>query len=154
MIAHSARRGFAIAFDLLGDRGDAEDAVQDALVITLTELGRLRDPDALEPWFFRVLANRCIRMLRRRRVRNAFARIIVLEREPTQPPIAIDADHVKLLRELDRLPAMQKSALVLRYGHELSLDEIATILDVGVETVKTHLKRGRSRLRDRLGVDR
>jgi RNA polymerase sigma-70 factor (ECF subfamily) len=145
-----SRRGFAIAVDLLGDRAEAEDAVQDALVRTLASWQQLRDPGALEGWFFRVLTNACIGTLRRRRVTQAFARLV--GRGERLVPATEGGDHTRMLRELDRLPAMQKAALVLRYGHELSLEEIAAILDVGGETVKTHLKRGRARLRDRLGV--
>jgi RNA polymerase sigma-70 factor (ECF subfamily) len=152
LVDHASRRGFAIAIDLLGDRGEAEDAVQDALVRTLAGWQQLRDPGALEGWFFRVLANGCIGTLRRRRVASAFAKLV--GRGEAQAPPSDNNDHAKLLRELDKLPAMQKAALVLRYGHDLPVEEIAAILDVGAETVKTHLRRGRSRLRDRLGVKR
>ncbi|MBX3161505.1 MAG: sigma-70 family RNA polymerase sigma factor [Deltaproteobacteria bacterium] len=151
LVDHASRRGFAIAVDLLGDRGEAEDAVQEALLRTLAGVHRLRDPGALEGWFFRVLANTCVGVLRRRRVASAFARLLG-RTEPAQPPVE-GGDHARMLRELDHLPAMQKAALVLRYGHDLPLEEIAAILDVGTETVKTHLKRGRARLRDRLGVN-
>jgi RNA polymerase sigma-70 factor (ECF subfamily) len=152
LVAQASRRGFAIAFDLLGSRAEAEDAVQDALVRAIAWLPRLREPGALEGWFFRTLANGCIRTLRRRRVASAFARLVGARGEPRVGPVE-GGDHARLLEEIDALPAMQKTALVLRYGHELSLDEIATVLDVGSETVKTHLKRARTRLRDRLGVD-
>ncbi|HEY6174191.1 MAG TPA: sigma factor, partial [Kofleriaceae bacterium] len=55
--------GFAVAFDLLGDRAQAEDAVQDALEKTLAGYHRLRDPQALHAWFYRVLTNGCVGML-------------------------------------------------------------------------------------------
>src|SRR5687767_11335177 len=76
LIATAKGRGFALAFDLLADRSEAEDAVQDALVKALAWASRLRDPEALEAWFLRTLANGCIRTLRRRRVVRAFAAII------------------------------------------------------------------------------
>ena len=153
LVDQAGRRGFAIAFDLLGDRAEAEDAVQDALVRTLAGLHRLRDPGALEGWFFRILTNACIRVLRRRRVANAFARLVGLRAEPTSLSPEVGRDHARLLAELDTLPAMQKAALVLRYGHDLGVAEIARIMNVGTETVKTHLKRARIRLRIQLGVD-
>src|SRR5262245_18331084 len=108
LVAHASRRGFAIAFDLLGNRAEAEDAVQDALVRTLTDVHRRRDPDALEGWFFRVLANGCIGALRRRRVARGVAAIFGLRERVVEPVVA--GDHARLLRELDRLPAMQKAA--------------------------------------------
>jgi RNA polymerase sigma-70 factor (ECF subfamily) len=149
LIATASRRGFALAYDLLGDRSEAEDAVQDALVKTLGWHARLRDPEAIESWFLRTLANGCIRALRRRRVVRAFASLVGVAGEPTTSA-RCEPDHARLLSELDRLAAMQKACLVLRYGHDLSLEEIADTLGISSETVKTHLKRGRARLKSRL----
>lgn len=153
LVTQASRRGFAIAVDLLGSRAEAEDAVQDAMVRAIAWLPRLREPGALEAWFYRTLTNGCIRTLRRRRVANAFARLVGARGEPRVAPADGGRDHARMLAEIDALPAKQKAALVLHYGHELSLDEIARTLDVGTETVKTHLKRARTRLRIRLGVD-
>ena len=153
LVDEASRTGFAIAFDLLGDRAQAEDAVQDALEKTLAGYHRLRDPQALTAWFYRVLTNGCIGMLRRRRVAVAFARLLGARGEPVAAPTA-DPDHVRLLGALDALPAMQKAAVVLRYGHDLAVDDIARLLDVGGETVKTHLKRALARLRAQMGAPR
>jgi RNA polymerase sigma-70 factor, ECF subfamily len=151
LIAVARARGFAIAFDLLADRSEAEDAVQDALVKALAWAPRLRDPQALEAWFLRALTNGCIRVLRRRRVVRAFALLVGSRGEPTAAP-RTEPDRARLLAELDQLPSKQKAAVVLRYGHDLPLDEIAATLGVSSETVKTHLKRALARLRLRLGV--
>lgn len=152
LAACAAGRGFAIAYDLLSDRAEAEDAVQEALVRALAGLHRVREPAALEGWYYRVLSNLCIRWLRRRRVVGAFARLVAARGEPAAAARDLAPDHARVVAALDALPAMQKAAMVLRYGHELGLDEIADVLDVGVESVKTHLKRGRARVRAQLGV--
>jgi len=151
LVDEASRGGFAIAFDLLGDRAQAEDAVQDALEKTLAGYHRLRDPEALHGWFYRVLTNGCIGVLRRRRVVAAFARLVGARGEPVAPSAA-DPDHARLMAALEGLPAMQKAAVVLRYGHDLGVDEVAGLLDVGSETVKTHLKRALVRLREQMGV--
>jgi RNA polymerase sigma-70 factor (ECF subfamily) len=151
LIAIAKTRGFAIAFDLLADRSEAEDAVQDALVKALAWASRLRDPAALEGWFLRTLANGCIRTLRRRRVMRAFANLVWSRGEPAADP-RVEPDRARLLAQLDQLPTMQKATIVLRYGHDLSLDEIAATLGISSETVKTHLKRAHARLRVQLGV--
>jgi RNA polymerase sigma-70 factor (ECF subfamily) len=151
LVAQASRRAFAIAADLLGNRAEAEDAVQDALVRAIAWLPKLRDPAALEGWFYRTLTNGCIRVLRRRRVAQAFAKLVGARGEPRVDP-ADGGDHARMLRAIDALPAMQKAAIVLRHGHDLGVDDIARLLDVGGETVKTHLKRARVRLRAELGV--
>jgi RNA polymerase sigma-70 factor, ECF subfamily len=153
LVALASGRGFALAFDLLGTRAEAEDAVQDALVRAIAGLARLRDPDALDGWFYRVLTNGCLRVLRRRRIVGAFARLVGARGDVGYLPAQLAPDHAKLLALIDQLPAMQKAALVLRQGHDLSVEEIARVLEIGTETVKTHLKRARARLRAELGVD-
>ena len=100
-----------------------------------------------------MLTNLCIRSLRRRRVVAAFARLVGGRGEPARAASDLGPDHARLAAALDELPAMQKTAVVLRYAHDLGIDEIAAAMDVGAETVKTHLKRARARLRARLGVD-
>ena len=153
LVEQAGRRGFAIAADLLGDRAEAEDAVQEALVRALDGVHRLRDPRAVEGWFFTVLTNLCIRALRRRRVIAAFARLVGARDDVGRAADDRGPDHARLVAALDELPAMQKTAIVLRYAHDLGIDEIAAAMDVGAETVKTHLTRARARLRTRLGVD-
>jgi RNA polymerase sigma-70 factor (ECF subfamily) len=159
----TAPRGYRIAFDLLRDRAEAEDAVQEALARACEAADRLREPDAIEGWFYRVLTNVCLRQLRRRRVRrwlgvgrrgpgNALPDeapdLDDGERDaPADQALAERQEIAHLLDQLDALPAQQRVALVLRYGHDRSIAEIADMLDVKPATIKTHLVRGLRRLR-------
>jgi RNA polymerase sigma-70 factor (ECF subfamily) len=158
----TAPRGYRIAFDLLRDRAEAEDAVQEALARACEAADRLREPDAIEGWFYRVLTNVCLRLLRRQRLRRWLgggrrgpADVLDEVPEVTPNPRATRADDVlaerqeiaHLLDQLDTLPAQQRVALVLRYGHDRSIADIATMLDVKPATIKTHLVRGLRRLR-------
>ena len=62
-------------------------------------------------------------------------------------------ETVQALKDsLDALPDQAKKCLILKYFHELSYNEIAEFLDVSVNTVKTHLKRGLQMLRERFKV--
>jgi RNA polymerase sigma-70 factor (ECF subfamily) len=159
----TAPRGYRIAFDLLRDRAEAEDAVQEALARACEAADRLREPGAIEGWFYRVLTNVCLRLLRRRRLRRWLSggRREPADDIPDEPanvdpnPRAARADEAlaerqeiaHLLDQLDALPAQQRIALVLRYGHDRSIAEIADMLDVKPATVKTHLVRGLRHLR-------
>ncbi len=181
-----ARKGFAIANDLLRNRAEAEEAVQEALARACESLGDLRDPAAATPWFLRIVTTMCLRTLRRRRLQRAlFGKVPVVDSdadssaaatgEANQPSStrdvpadesmlaarmhAVDAlpltdtalnsaqDTRALLARVHELPSKQKIAVVLRYGHDLAVPQIAELLGVSQATAKTHLVRGLERLR-------
>jgi RNA polymerase sigma-70 factor (ECF subfamily) len=175
LAAGPARRGFGVAFDLLGNRAEAEEAVQEALARACENIGDLRDPAAAPAWFLRIVTSMCLRTLRRRRLRRAL--FGWLDRSPTdsaQPSENSEGDQggvaplmhatdalpgphgalasrerlTALIDSLEDLPAKQRAALVLRYGHDLSVPEVAQMLGVEQATAKTHLVRGLARLRD------
>jgi len=173
LAAGPARRGYAVAYDLLGNRAEAEEAVQEALARACENISDLRDPQAAPAWFLRIVTSMCLRTLRRRRLRRAlFGWIDRSGPDDTAQPSEGDASGVAplvhatdaiagphaavadgelltaLLGSLDGLPAKQRAALVLRYGHDLSVPEVAHLLGVEQATAKTHLVRGLARLRD------
>ncbi len=155
-----ARRGFSIAYRLLRDRAEAEDAVQEALARACESWGRLRDPAAMDAWFHRVLSNLCLRTLRRRRLfgwvrrANGDEEAAPVELPAVTMPAFAGLDAGRLLAAVDRLPPMQKSVVVLRYGEDMSLGDIAAALGIAPETAKTHLARGIDRLRERMRGER
>src|SRR6476661_9275485 len=65
-----ARKGYGIAYDLLRNRAEAEEAVQEALARACESIGDLRDPDAAPAWFLRIVTTMCLRTLRRRRLKK------------------------------------------------------------------------------------
>ena len=151
----ASERGLRIAYDLLGSRDQAEDAVQEALARACESCDRVREPDAVEGWFYRVLTNICLRTLRRRRFRQLFFGRAEDAGDSAASPrdarvdnvLARQGDIATLMHALDRLPAMQRTALLLRYGHDQSITDIAGMLGVQPATVKTHLVRGLRKLR-------
>jgi RNA polymerase sigma-70 factor (ECF subfamily) len=172
LAAGPARKGYGIAYDLLGNRAEAEEAVQEALARACESIGDLRDPDAAPAWFLRIVTTMCLRTLRRRKLKRSLlgwlpgntqpdaapatdpGRDDIAERvhaiagpEPADALIERQELHA-LFGRLDQLSAQQRTALVLRYGHDLPVGEIAEMLGVELATAKTHLVRGLSRLRD------
>jgi RNA polymerase sigma factor (sigma-70 family) len=146
---------YRTAYRLLGDRHDARDAVQDALTTAFSRWNQLRSPDAGRGWLFRILVNECITRQRRRRVREGALRLFGIA--PTarfvDPSIATDFSD-RILPHLLKLPAKQRTALILRFGDDRSVEEIAGAMGIGTESVKTHLKRGLAGLRLALGPER
>ena len=170
-----SRKGYAIACDLLGNRAEAEEAVQEALARACESIGELRDPAAAPAWFLRIVTTMCLRTLRRRRLRRALLGWLPSRDDADAAPVAPTADTAgediaarmhagadpdapdalidletrrALVSRLDHLSAQQRTAVVLRYGHDLPVGEIAALLGVELATAKTHLVRGLSRLRD------
>ena len=166
-----ARKGYGIAYDLLGNRAEAEEAVQEALARACESIADLRDPGAAPAWFLRIVTTMCLRTLRRRKLKRALFGWIPGKGDESEvkPDASTDAIAERmhgpigqapvealtdreafgaLMSRLDQLSAQQRTALVLRYGHDLGVPEIAELLGVELATAKTHLVRGLARLRD------
>src|SRR3954453_998273 len=71
LAAGPARKGYGIAYDLLGNRAEAEEAVQEALARACENIEDLRDPVAAPAWFLLIVTTMCLRTLRRRKLKRA-----------------------------------------------------------------------------------
>jgi RNA polymerase sigma-70 factor, ECF subfamily len=141
---------FSIAWHFLHDRDRAEEIAQEVFLKLYRTLGEIESPAHLTFWLRRVTANRCIDESRRGRWR-----IVTLDEAND---VARDADHTdpllsrKLGQMLQRLPAPQRLAITMRYQEGLEPSEIGAVLDMPLNTVKSHLRRGLAALREWLGV--
>jgi RNA polymerase sigma-70 factor (ECF subfamily) len=129
---------YKLAGYLLGDGGEAEDAVQEALGRAWRAWPRMRDPGSVGPWLDRIVANVCKTRIRaRQRVRSAVfdEDTEVVGADPFRSTLTRDA----VGRALDRLSPEQRAVVVLRYWRDMPLDQIATRLDVPLGTVKSRL---------------
>lgn len=146
------RKGFAYAVRMLGNADDAADTVQESLGILWSKRRSLQnEPTA---WFFRVLRNRCIDTLRKRRLRR-HASIEpdggVAPRDNRPDRIAErDEFRNRLARELDNLDPSHREILLLRKEQNLTYAQIAQVLAISQGTVMSRLHRARMNLRDRL----
>lgn len=152
LVANSSKTAYRIACDFLGDRAAAEDAVQDSLTRVCRAHASLRDGEAAEAWFLRIVVTSCLRTLRRRRLRATFFGSAELDQVSSPVPdgeqlLANSQQTARLLAGLARLPTMQRACLILRYGHDLPVAEIARLVETKASTVKTHLVRGLRRMR-------
>lgn len=129
---------YKLAGYLLGDAGEAEYAVQEALVRAWRAWPTMRDPDSVGPWLDRIVANVCkTRIGARRRVRSVSLTddLGVAASDPFRATLARD----RVGRALDRLWPEQRVVVVLRYWRDMPLEQIATWLDVPLGTVKSRL---------------
>lgn len=147
------RRGFAFAWQMLRNHDDALDAVQATMAAVWRSRKRLRPGPELRGWFYRVLRNRCIDVMRRRRVQRAGP----LEVDPPDRGASDPAHDAARQEELERLrrvlrqmPDEMREIILLRDFHDLSYAEIAGVLDIPTGTVMSRLHRARSALREQM----
>jgi RNA polymerase sigma-70 factor, ECF subfamily len=127
---------------MTGSLEDAEDAVQEAFARASTRWARLRAYDAPEAWVRRVALNLATSGLRRARRQLAdLARLGAASGEPTQA-----TDRLAIQAGLRRLPLRHRQVLVLHYGADLPVEEVARQLRVPTGTVKSRLARARAAL--------
>jgi RNA polymerase sigma factor (sigma-70 family) len=146
---------FRVAWLVVRNRGDAEEAVQDAFVKAYYALPRFRPGAPFRPWTLRIVSNEARNRGRssRRRERLA-ARVAATEPRhaaPSSESTALDrADAEALLAALDRLPERDRLVIAYRFLLEMTEAETAETLDVPLGTVKSRLSRGLTRLRSEL----
>jgi len=141
-------RLWAVALRTLGDREEAADALQDALLSAYRAAGRFRGDAAVTTWLHRIVVNACLDRARRRQSRPT---VPLPEIDPTPVP-APDRDTALVVRAaLAQLVLEQRAALVLVDLYGYSVAEAAEILGVAEGTVKSRCARGRARLAVLLG---
>lgn len=146
-------RLFSIALRILGDRGDAEEAAQDALVRAYRALGgyetdRIQEL-RLRPWLTTIVVNVCRNRTRVRRVRTTELGFDP-GGEPTVDPVARRDVREAWAALLQTLPPSQRIAVVLRHVDGLSYAEMSAALGRPEGTLKAQVHRGLATLRDAL----
>ena len=141
-------RLWAVALRTVGDREEAADALQDALLSAYRAAERFRGDSAVTTWLHRIVVNACLDRIRRRQARPT----VPLPETDVTPAPAPDRDTALVVREaLATLPVEQRAALVLVDVQGYAVAEAAEILGVAEGTIKSRCARGRARLAVLLG---
>jgi len=143
-------RALRFALHMVGNREDAEEAVQDTFVRVYHHLGRFRDDGRFEPWLFRILANRCRTVLAKRR---RHAEVIQYGDVPDHDaPTPVDGPDwmEEIHKVLATLPVGQREAFLLHHVEELAYEEIAAVTGVRLSALRMRVKRACDVLRVRL----
>ena len=149
-----------------GHADDAEDAMQEALIKTYRYVGRIREPAAFRPWLYRTVRNACL-MGRRKKVGEparlqSLDEVLPSHNGPTRPDAPAPgknaeqlADNAGLRRRLRtalrRLPGSYRAIVFLREMEGLSTREVAQVMGISEDNVKTRLYRARVQLQADLG---
>jgi RNA polymerase sigma-70 factor (ECF subfamily) len=165
LVASQERYVYSIALGVMKNPADAADMTQEAFIRLLRGLGTYRDDTKLTTWLYRLVVNVCLDELRRRK-RPIESLEAVGARDDGEESLQVaDADRwgqpearldveesaAELHRAIDRLTDAQRLALTLHYFDDMPDSEIATVMGVPVNTVKSHLHRAKGRLFALLG---
>lgn len=148
-------RVFHTTLRMLGNREDAEEAAQDTFLRAYRGLENFREEASFSTWIYRICVNACLNLLESRKRFKAQE----LERTPaTALPCIVspefeleDSDlQARVFAAVEKLPVKYQTVLILYHLQHLTYQEIAEILKIPMNSVKTHLFRARAMLRERL----
>ena len=147
------------AVHMVGNREDAEEALQDAFLRAYHALGRYEERERFAGWLLRIVVNECRTVAARGRRREhrfprlepaAWDAVAATQAAGEAPDEASERAALReaLARGLARLPREQREALLLKYTEGLSYDEIAAATGAGTSALKMRVKRACERLRE------
>jgi RNA polymerase sigma-70 factor (ECF subfamily) len=161
LVERHKQKAYRIAFGFCRDREEAKDLSQEAFLKAFTHIGRFDGRSGFYTWFYRILVNVCLDY--RRRAKRASAEefneavenqveathLVDHPASPYQHAIAGQLSR-RIGAALERLPAKQRTAFILKNNQGLSIKEIAETMETAEGTVKVHLHRAVTALRQSL----
>ncbi len=146
-------RALRFAMQMLARREDAEEAVQDAFLRVHDNLTRFREDAPFDPWFFRILGNRC-RTLAAKRKRHYdvidYGELPIDAGSESAPDMPDPAFTRHLYRVLAELPAEQREAFLLHHVNDMDYEEMTIVTGAKGSTLRMRVKRAIDTLRVRL----
>jgi RNA polymerase sigma-70 factor (ECF subfamily) len=145
---------YSLALRLLGGESEAEDATQEAFIRAYYHLNEFRNTAAFATWLYRIALNICRDLLRRRQVREHYTELWRVNHLWADEHYSVDPERVALALEnqqlldiaLGQLPASYRATLLLHDVDDLTISEIAALMEIPVSTAKSRLRRARMAL--------
>ena len=154
LVAEQQRYVYSIAMSIVHDPTDAADLTQDALIRFIRAIGSYRGETKLSTWLYRLVVNLGIDRLRRRgappiRLDDEGVDLDLPSDDPNDDAasVAERAEEAMTVRAaVAHLPDAQRLALTLHYFEDLRYEDVAEVMGIPVNTVKSHIRRGKERL--------
>ena len=148
---------YSVAFRMLRNVEDAEDAVQEAYISAFKALPNFKGQSKLSTWLYRIVVNACLMKIRKDKSKakylseKTFDDAIVYDWKNDPEEAAVNSElHSMLESGLDLLSADLRAAVVLRDIQGLSTEESADVLNISIASLKSRLHRARIMLRRHL----
>jgi RNA polymerase sigma-70 factor (ECF subfamily) len=153
--AHKERL-FSFVWKILRDHHDAEEICQEAFLRAFSALDSFSQKYRFSTWLFTIAYRLCLNQLRRKPPLSGDVEFSAFDdgQEDASELIANSEEAQRLKKviwnSVDRLSVQQRATILLFYREGMACDEIGTVLEMPVATVKSHLHRARIRLREML----
>jgi len=155
LVRRYQNRIYSLAYRMTGDNVEAYDLTQEAFLRCYAALPSFNTSLRFAPWLYRIATNLCINFLQSSRVRKGGAdpelALQMPDRGKQPDSLYEDKEQRQRIHEaILNLPAKYRAVVILRHMQDKTYEEIAAILDLPLNTVRTHLFRAREQLRRRL----
>jgi RNA polymerase sigma-70 factor, ECF subfamily len=158
LVQRYQRRVFNMNLHMLQDYEDAAEVTQEVFLAAWQGLPSFRGEACFLTWLYRIAYNCALKQLQRRKRERSLQAVLEAEqilegmnREKQAEDILELRDRQAIVREqIEKLPTKYRMVLILRHLQEMTYEEMADILTMPIGTIKTHLFRARSLLKERL----
>lgn len=133
---------YKVARGILGNDEDVADAVQDTILACFEKIHTLKKPEYFKTWMIRILINECNKILRHYRTVN------IREDMPEIPRQDMSIAELEFKEMLNLVEEKYRIVLILYYVEGFKIADIAEILDLNENTVKSRLTRARGRIQE------
>ncbi|MFZ1977339.1 MAG: sigma-70 family RNA polymerase sigma factor [Bacteroidota bacterium] len=158
LIDRHKAKALTLAVRILKNREDAEEVLQDAFVRVYRSLSSFEGKSSFSTWFYRIVYNRCMSALEKRKEYYISSLdeeyedypVIEIESGDPAPDIQLESDEFRTVveQEIEKLPSMYGGIFTLFVIQEMSYEEIVRITGLPIGTVKARIFRARSMLRN------
>ncbi|USG63907.1 sigma-70 family RNA polymerase sigma factor [Brevibacillus ruminantium] len=140
------------AFYILGNEQDALDAAQEALIRIYRKLNTYQEKAKFSTWVQRIVSNVCMDKFRAKKETVSIDEheLVIPDRNNVEDEILLSSLSEDIKTAIDKLPKQYRMVVVLRYLEDFSYQEIAEILELPLNTVKSYLFRARQQLQELL----
>ncbi|MEV9641271.1 sigma-70 family RNA polymerase sigma factor [Mammaliicoccus sciuri] len=149
-IVENREAHYRLAYSYVRNKENALDIVQESIFKALKSIDRLEEITYLKTWFYRILVNTSIDFIRKHQRMTVMDDDILSMHLPQAEDEIIDMD---LRDAIDQLAPYDKTLIILRFFEDLKIDEIATVMNDNINTIKSRLYRILNKLRIKVGED-
>lgn len=159
LYAATYKKQYRFAYNYLKDVFLAQDAIQETYILVLKNIHTIKDPKLFLSWLNQICFRVCFRLYRKQKrfndelteyANNSSGYSEKSGSNPENQAITIDEEQY-IVKQILNLPFSESEAIVLRYYHDMKIDEIADLMSTSRSSVKRYIRNGQNRLRNLLG---